>query len=103
MSWTYIQGSDQGRLPSVEIRAQSLNCIDQCTAEEDGKELGDNRRKVALRYAVKESYTDSGRRRRIRCGCAGDCRSARCVCYTNGTRCKRSDGCPDKAAGSSYT
>jgi len=32
--------------------AQNLNRIDQCTAEEDGKELGNSRRKITLRYAV---------------------------------------------------
>ena len=64
-------------------RAQNLNRIDQCTAEEDEKELGDSRRKIMLRYAAKASYTGSSKRRRIHCGCAGDCRSARCVCYKN--------------------
>lgn len=61
--------------------AQNLNRIDQCTAEEDGKELGDSRRKITLSYAAKASYTGSIKRRRMHCGYAGDCRSAHCVCY----------------------
>src|ERR1700722_6047388 len=35
---------------------QNLKRIDQCTAKEDGKELGDNRRKITLRYTAKASY-----------------------------------------------
>jgi hypothetical protein len=88
--------------------AQNLNRIDQCTAEEDGKELGNNRRKISLRYAAKASHTGSSKRKRIYCGCAGDCHTARCVCHKNGVGCtiychKRSGECPNKATGSSYT
>jgi hypothetical protein len=87
---------------------QNLNRIDQCTAEEDGKELGDNRRKITLRYVAKASYTGSSRRKKIYCGCSGDCQSARCLCHKNGVRCtiychRRSSECPNKATGSEYT
>jgi hypothetical protein len=104
---TYELQTKYGILQS-RYGAQNLNRIDQCTAEEDGKELGDSRRKITLRYAAKASYTGSSKRRRIHCGCAGDCRSARCVCYKNGIKCtiychRRSGECPNKAIGSSYT
>ena len=54
------------------------------------------------------SYTSSSKRRRIHYGCAGDCRSARCVSYKDGISCtiychRRSGECPNKATGSSYT
>ena len=52
---------------------QNLNRIDQCTAEQDGKELGNNRRKITLRYAAKASYAGSSKREKISCGCSGDC------------------------------
>jgi hypothetical protein len=48
------------------------------TSAVDGKELGNNRRKITLKYAAKASYTGSSKRRKIHRDCAGDCRSARC-------------------------
>lgn len=104
---TYELQTKHGILQS-KYGAQNLNRIDQCTAEQDGKEVGNNRRKITLRYAAKASYTGSNKRRRIHCGCSGDCRSARCVCYKNGAKCtiychRRSGECPNKATGSTYT
>ena len=69
---------------------QNLNRIDQCTAEQDGKELGNNRRKITLRYAAKASYAGSSKREKISCGCSGDCH-------------RRSGECPNKATGPKYT
>jgi hypothetical protein len=88
--------------------AQNLTRIDQCIVKDDGKELGDNRRKITFRYAAEALYTGSSTRRMIHCGYAGDRRSARCACYKNGIRCtiyyhRRSSECPNKATGSSYT
>jgi hypothetical protein len=78
------------------------------TGEQDSKELNDNRRKITLRYAVKVFNTGSSKKKRIYCDCAGDCRSARCIYYKNGTRytiyCYRRLGeCLNKATGSLYT
>ena len=48
---TYELQTKYGILKS-KYGAQNLNRIDQCTAEEDGKELGDSRCKITLRYAA---------------------------------------------------
>jgi hypothetical protein len=48
------------------------------TSAVDGKELGNNRRKITLKYAAKASYTGSSKRRKIHRDCAGDYRLARC-------------------------
>jgi hypothetical protein len=74
----------------------------------DAAHVGNNRRKITLRHAAKASHTGSSKKRRIYCGYAGDCRSARCVCFKNGTKCtiychKRSGECPNKATGPNYT
>jgi hypothetical protein len=58
-----------------------------CTADQDAKELGDNRRKITPRYAAKADYTGPSRRKKIYCGCSGDCQSARCLCYKHGVGC----------------
>jgi hypothetical protein len=98
---TYELQTKHGILQS-RYGAQNLNRIDQCTAEHDAKELGNNRRKITLRYAAKALHTGSSKKVRIHCGCSGDCRSARCVCFKNGVGCtvychKRSGECPNKA------
>jgi hypothetical protein len=85
---------------------QNLNRIDQATAEIDGREIGNNRRKVTLRYAAKVGYT--GQKRKVVCGCTGSCQSARCACHKAGVQCtiychQRTGECPNKATGSAYT
>src|ERR1700733_15591073 len=103
---TYELQTKHGILQS-KYWVQNLNHIDQCTTEVDSRELGNSRCKITLRYAAKASYTGSRKRRRIYCGCAGDCRLARCVCYKNGIGCtiychRHSGECPNKATGSGY-
>jgi hypothetical protein len=104
---TYELQTKHGILQS-RYSAQNLNRLDPCTAEQDGKELSNNRRKITLRYAAKASHTGSSKMRKISCGCLSDCHSARCVCFKNRAGCtiychKRSGECPNKAAGSAYT
>jgi hypothetical protein len=87
---------------------QNLNRINQCTAEQDGEELDNNRRKITLRYAAKACHTGSSKKRRVHCGCSDNCQTARCVCYKNGAGCtiychKRTGECPNKAIGLAYT
>ncbi len=104
---TYELQTKYGILQS-KYGAQNLNRIDQCTAGQDGEELGNNRRKITLRYAAKACHTGSSKRIRIHCGCSGNCQTARCVCYKNGAGCtiychKRSGDCPNKAIGPAHT
>ena len=42
--------------------------------------MGDNWRKITLKYAAKASYTGSSKTKGIHCNYAGNCRSAHCVC-----------------------
>jgi transposase InsO family protein len=104
---TYELQTKYGILQS-KYGAQNLNRIDQCTARQDSEELGNNRRKITLRYAAKACHTGLSKRIRIHCGCLGNCQTARCVCYKNGAGCtiychKRSGDCPNKAIGPAYT
>jgi hypothetical protein len=84
---------------------QNLNRIDPCTVEQDAKELGNNRRKITLRYAARACHNGSSKMKKIYCDCLGECSSGRCVCRKNGViYChKRSGECPNKAVGSAYT
>lgn len=64
--------------------------------------------KAMIHNPNKASHTGMSKRRRIYCGCLGECRTARCVCKKNGVGCtiychKRSGECPNKAEGSAYT
>jgi hypothetical protein len=47
--------------------------------------LGTIEGKIMLRHAAKAGHTSS--KRKIFCGCAGSCQSARCVCYKAGVQC----------------
>jgi hypothetical protein len=82
----YELQTKQGTLQS-RYGTQSLSRIDQCTAEQDAKEPGNNRRKITLRHAAKAPYTGSSRRKKIYCGCSGDCQLARFLCYRCHCRC----------------
>jgi hypothetical protein len=53
--------------------AQNLNRLNPYTAEQDGTKLGNNRRKITLRYAAKALHTGLSKKKRIYCSCAGDC------------------------------
>jgi IS30 family transposase len=102
---TYELQTKHGILRSL-YGPQNLNRIDQATAEADGREIGNNRRKITLRYAAKAGHT--GQKRKIFCGCAGNCQSARCVCHKAGVQCTiychpRTGDCPNKATSSAYT
>jgi hypothetical protein len=60
--------SNSANSPTMEFRFD-LYRLDPCTAEQDGKELGDHRRKITLRYSAKASHTGSSK---MRNGCSGD-------------------------------
>jgi hypothetical protein len=60
--------SNSANSPTMEL-GFDLCRLDPYTAEQDGKELGDHRRKIALRYAAKASHTGSSK---MRNGCSGD-------------------------------
>lgn len=99
----YVLQTKYGILQS-KYGAQNLNQIDQCTAEQDAAQLGDNR----LRYAARALHAGMSKKRKIYCGCSGECQTACCVCKKNGVSCtiychRRSGECPNKAEGSAYT
>jgi hypothetical protein len=52
---------------------QNLNRINQYTAEQDAKELDNNRRKITFRYAAKACHTGLSKKTRIYYGCSGNC------------------------------
>src|SRR5205085_8918096 len=74
---------------------------------EETRYIGNNRHKISLRHAARAGHTSHTQRRRIFCGRAGSCQSARCVCYKAGVKCtiychKRTGECPNKATSSAY-
>jgi hypothetical protein len=63
--------SNSANSPTIEL-VFDLCRLNPCTVELDGKELGDYRRKITLRYAAKASHTGSSKMRKISYGCLGD-------------------------------
>lgn len=69
--------------PSVKIRRRTQQLCRQCTAEQDA---GSNRGKITLGQAAKASRTTSSKRKRMKCGCSTEHRSAHSVCFKSRTR-----------------